>query len=124
MLEKYENSMGFIKYEECVKLSKTVDTPGRFQYFVKDLGDKVELVDENGMETLIVPKEIFKPERYPEFHLGDKVERIDGTRKGIIYKIYYVTHYSDKPDYFAYYLDYGDRKSTRWTKAEEIRKVD
>lgn len=123
-MEKYINSCGHIKYEELEKLSKTIDTPGRFQYCVKDLGDKVELADEYGMDTIVVPKDIFTPERYPEFHLGDKVERIDGTRKGVIYKIYWVTHYSKEPNYFAYYLDYGDRKSTRWTKAEEIRKID
>lgn len=123
-MNDYTNSIGHINSDYLEELKNTTDMPARYDYCVKDLGDKVELAHEYGEDTIIIPKDKFIPERYPEFHLGDMVERVDGTRKGVIYKIYWVWHYSGEDDYFAYFIDYGNRKSTRRTKANELRKIE
>ena len=123
-MKQYINSIGSIEPEYLEILSITTEQPGKYDYCINYFGDTVELTHEYGEDTIIVPKDKFKPMHYPEFHLGDKVERIDGTRTGIIYKIYWVWHYSGEGDYFAYYLDYGDRKSTRRTKAEELKRIE
>ena len=123
-MKQYINSIGSIVHEYLELLGETIVQPGKYDYCINDLGDKVELAYEYGKDTIIVPKDKYNPTHYPEFHLGDKVERIDGTRTGIIYRVYWVWHYSGEGDYFAYYLDYGDRKSTRRTKAEELRKIE
>ena len=104
-MKEYINSIGSIESQYREQLKDTVECPGKYDYCINDLGDTVELAYEYGSDTIIVPKNKFFPERYPEFHLGDKVERIDSTRSGVIYSIYWVQHYSDKPDYFAYFLD-------------------
>ena len=124
-MKKYINSIGSIEYEYLEQLRKTIEQPGKFDYCVSDLGDTVELAYEYGKDTIIIPKDKFTPKYYPEFYLGDKVQRTDGSRTGVIYRIQWIWHYSsDKPDYFAYFLDYGDRKSTRRTKADELRKTE
>ena len=122
-MKQFVNSIGTVE-PEYLKIMSAVEQPGRFDYCVNDLGDSVELACEYGGETVIVPKDKFRPEFYPEFHLGDRVARTDGTRTGVIYRIYRVWHYSGEGDYFAYYLDYGDRKSTRRTRAEELRRIE
>ena len=61
---------------------------------------------------------------YPKFLPGDRVERIDGTRTGVVYNVLWIEHSDGNPDYFAYLLDYPDRRSTRWNKEEELRKVE
>lgn len=122
-MKRYINSIGSIDPEYLERLTVTTEQPGKYDYCINDLGDTVELAYEYEKGTIIVPKDKFNPTHYPEFHLGDRVERIDGTRKGVIYKIYWVWHYSGEGDYFAYYLDYGDRKSSRRTKAEELKRI-
>ena len=122
-MEEYIHSIGVIDTQYLEELKERIEHPSRFDYCINNFGDTIELAYEYGKETIIVPKNKFTPKLYPEYHLGDKVERIDGTRTGIIYRIYWVWHYDDnKKDYFAYYLDYGNRKSTRRTKAIELRK--
>ena len=123
-MKQYINSIGSVDPEYLEQLRATQEQPGKYDYCINDQGDTVELAYEYGKDTIIVPKDKFNPEHYPEFHLGDKVERTDGTRTGIIYRIYWVWHYSGEGDYFAYYLDYGDRRSTRRTKAEELKRIE
>lgn len=124
-MEQYIHSVGSIDSGYLEELKEKTEYPARFDYCINDLGDTVELAYEYGKETIIVPKDRFIPKRYPEYHLGDKVERIDGTRTGVIYRIYWVWHYDDSDaDYFAYFLDYGNRRSTRRTRAEELRKTE
>ena len=123
-MEQYTNSIGTIDNEYLEELKTSVEYPASYNYCTNDFGDTVELAQEYDKDRIIVPKDKFTPKLYPEFHLGDRVERTDGSRQGLIYRIYWVWHYeSDKKDYFAYFLDYGDRKSTRRTKAEEIRRI-
>ena len=121
--KRYIDSIGSIESDHLKLLSAETENPSNYDYCINDLGDRVELACEYGGDTIIVPKDKFEPKLYPEFHLGDKVERTDGTRTGIIYKIYRVWHYSGEGDYFAYYLDYGDRRSTRRTRAEELKRI-
>ena len=123
-MDGFKDSIGYIDTQYQEYLSRSIDHPGKYDYCINDLGDSVELAYEYGKETIIVPKDKFSPKYYLEYHLGDKVERTDGTRVGVIYRIYWVWHYSGKDDYFAYFLDYGNRKSTRRTKAEELRKTE
>ena len=124
-MEQYIHSIGSIETQYLEELKEKIEYPARFDYCINDFGDTIELAYKYDKETIIVPKDKFIPKRYPEYHLGDKVERIDGTRPGVIYRIYWVWHYNDSDaDYFAYYLDYGNRKSTRRTKANELRKID
>ena len=124
-MEQYIHSIGSIETQYLEELKEKIEYPARFDYCINDFGDTIELAYEYDKETIIVPKDKFILKRYPEYHLGDKVERIDGTRTGVIYRIYWVWHYDDSDvDYFACYLDYGNRKSTRRTKANELRKID
>ena len=79
-MKQYIHSIGSIDIQYLEVLKETIEHPTRFEYCINDFGDTVELAYEFGKETIIVPKEKFIPKRYPEYHLGDKVERIDGTR--------------------------------------------
>ena len=85
-MKQYINSIGSVEPEYLEQLRATQEQPGKYDYCINDQGDTVELAYEYGKDTIIVPKDKFNPEHYPEFHLGDKVERTDGTRTGIIYR--------------------------------------
>lgn len=93
IMKRYVNFIGLIKPEYLETLRETTEQPGKYNYCINDFDDTVELAYEYGKNTIIVPKDKFKPAYYPDFHLGNKVKRIDGTRTGIIYKVYWVYYF-------------------------------
>lgn len=65
-MKRYVNSIGLIEPEYLETLRETTEQPGKYNYCINDFGDTVELAYEYG-----------KPAYYPDFHLGDKVKRIE-----------------------------------------------
>ena len=102
-MKQYIHSIGSIDSQYLEELKEKIEHPTWFNYCINDFGDTVELAYEYDKETIVVPKEKFIPKRYPEYHLGDKVGRIDGTRTGVIYKIDWIWHYDSSADAYNGY---------------------
>ena len=125
-MESYKNSYG--QYEDdkslILELNGNEKEYHSCQFCVNDDGKVVTLTNSDKTTTIKLKKNDFEVIGYPEFLPGDKVERIDGTRTGVVYDVWWIEHGDDEEDYFAYLLDYPDRRSTRWNKAEELKKVE
>lgn len=125
-MESYKNSYGQYRDDRSIIIELVGDEEQYHycQFCTEDDGDILTLVDRDRTTTVKIKKKDFRVIGYPAFLPGDKVERIDGTRTGIVYDVWWIEHSDDIEDYFAYLLDYPDRRSTRWNKAEELKKVE
>ena len=123
-MDSYKNSYG--QYEDNKNLR--LDLKGKeeeyhsCQFCIEDDGEVVTLTNRDKTTTIKIKKKDFEVIGYPEFLPGDKVERVDGSRTGIVYDVWWIEHGDGDDDYFAYLLDYPERRSTRWNKAEELKK--
>ncbi|MBR4693623.1 MAG: hypothetical protein IKP07_02315 [Bacilli bacterium] len=124
-MDSFKNSYG--QYEDdksiIIELVGNEDNYHSCQFCIDDDGEVVTLANSDKTTTIKINKKDFEVIGYPEFLPGDKVERIDGTRAGVVYDVWWIEHGDEEEDYFAYLLDYPDRRSTRWNKAEELKKV-
>lgn len=124
-MESYKNSYGQYEDDKSIIIDLVGDEKKYHscQFCIDDDGEIVALTNNDKSTTIKIKKSNFEVIGYPEFFPGDKVERIDGTRTGIVYDVLWIEHSDEEEDYFAYLLDYPDRRSTRWNKAEELKKV-
>lgn len=123
-MNSYKNSYG--QYEDDKSIILELEGNEKEYHFcqfcIDDDGEVVTLVNKDKTTKIKMKKKDFEVIGYPDFFPGDKVERVDGTRTGIVYDVWWIEHGDDEEDYFAYLLDYPDRRSTRWNKAEELKK--
>jgi hypothetical protein len=126
MKESYINSFGQYRDDKSIiiELNGNEEDYHWCRFCIADDGDVVTLVNRDKTTTIKIKKEDFEVIGYPAFLPGDKVERIDGTRTGVVYDVWWIQHGDDTEDYFAYLLDYPDRRSTRWNREDELKKVE
>ena len=125
-MESYKYSYGQFEDDKSIVL-EIIGDEEKFhscQFCIGDDGKVITLTNSDKTTKVRIKREDYDLIGYPKFLPGDRVERIDGTRTGVVYNVLWIEHSDGNPDYFAYLLDYPDRRSTRWNKEEELRKVE